>query len=187
MYRLKWSVVGALATAVLVFAAVGIASVGGWPSDRGEQRKVAVVERAHVFQRAANMIPTPFTKNFPLRRTLAEMTKREDLLNHPWFVYMLGENGNVIGYYVARTVPINGCDFLSSTEDIWQGDGVSQKMTAPSLDGVYYGGGGAMGGCDVWVWLDAATGAEIKVKGVNFYVADQPLRVLAKPIRVSNR
>lgn len=188
MHRLKWILVGVASTLILAFGANAIASsLGGWPSNPGDQRHYAVDERAAVFQRAANLLPDPVTVNFPLRRMLIEMTKREDLLNHPWYVYMLGMNGNVIGYYVAKTTPINACDFLSSTEDIWTNDKSSQKMTAPSLDGIYYGGGGVTGGCDTYVFQDYATGAIIKIKGVNFYTADAPLKLQADPIKVTSK
>lgn len=188
MHRVKWALMGVIATLVLVFAANGVASaLGGWPGDASGQRKYAVEERAATFQRAANSIPDPRTTNFPLRRTLKEMTQREDLLHHPWYVYMLGDQGNVIGYYVAKTTPINACDFLSSTQDVYGNDQGVLSMTSPSLDGIYYGGAGGAGGCDTWVWLDAATNAEVKVNGVHWYVADQPLKIAAKVIRISGK
>lgn len=168
---------------LFLFTACAAASTPS-PAD---QRKTAVHARAEVFDRAQKAIPAPRTQNFPLRRTLAEMTARQDLLHHPWYVYILGENGNAIGYYVAKTVPINACDYLDSTEDIWtdsSGDS-SQRMTAPSRDGIYYGGGGASSTCDAWVFLDVATNALIQIRGVNFFSSDQPLRLDAKPIKVA--
>lgn len=49
---------------------------------------------------------------------------------------------------------------------------------------MYYGGAGSTAGCDAWVFKDAATDAIVKIRGLPFYVADQPLRLEAKPIRV---
>lgn len=117
------------------------------------------------------------------------MTARDDLLNHPWYIYILGLNGNVIGYYVSKTDPVNACDFLSSTEDLHHdGDkGGFAITTAPSFDGIYYGGAGSASACDAWVFLDAATNALVKIRGLPFYVADQPLRLDAKPIRVQGK
>lgn len=152
-------------------------------SKQDAQRRHSVNTRASAFARAERAVPVPKTENFPLRKTLAVMTERDDLLNHPWYVYILGMNGNVIGYYVAKTDPINACDFLSSTEDASDG----YVLTAPSLDGIFYGGGGAASGCDAWVFQDAATDALIKIRGMNFYAADQPLRLEADPIRVKGK
>lgn len=96
----------------------------------------------------------------------------------------------MVGYCVGQTVPINACNFLSSTErveffkDSW-GDGKTfLKLTAPSLDGIFYGGGGTSSGCDSWFWFDAATDALIQIRGINWYAVDQPLRIEAEPITV---
>jgi hypothetical protein len=156
----------------------------GTNSQLQSQRKAAVKQRSQTFQKALDAVPTPKVDTFPLRQTLAEMTKREALLNHPWYVYLLGLNGNAVAYYVAKTVPINACDFLSSTEVVDSSDNGKVVLTAPSLDGIYYGGAGTSSGCDAWVFLDQATNALIQIRGVNFYTADKPLRVDAKPIRV---
>ena len=47
-------------------------------------------------------------------------------------------------------------------------------------DGVYYGSST----CDAWFFFDAATNAEIQIRGVNFYTSDQPLRLNAQAIKV---
>lgn len=176
-------IVLALAAAIVLSL---VACGSGGDKRLNEQRKESVSLRAATFARAEAAIPLPTTTNFPLRRVVAEMTKRDDLLNHPWYVYILGLNGNVIGYYVAKTDPVNACNFLSSTEDLHHdGDkGGFAITTAPSLDGIYYGGAGSASACDAWVFLDAATNALVKIRGLPFYVADQPLRIAAKPITV---
>lgn len=147
-----------------------------------EARKTAVEERADAFNRAKALWPDPghLVKNFPQRKALVEFTTREDLINHPWFVYILGDNGNTIGYYVAKAAPENSCNFLSSTEDIYNSDKGTVKMQSPSYDGVYYGASQ----CDEWFFFDATTNALIKIRGVKFYVADQPLKIDAAAIKV---
>lgn len=167
-------------------AALLVACGAGGNSTLNKQRDSALNQRAAAFARAEAAIPAPKTVNFPLRRTLVEMTKRDDQLNHPWYVYILGMNGNVIGYYVSKTDPVNACDFLSSTEDVHHDsdNGGYAVTSAPSLDGVYYGGAGSSAGCDAWVFLDYSTNALIKIRGLAFYVADQPLRVDAQAIKV---
>lgn len=170
----------------LLAAIVAGCSSGNRTADK--QRKTAIEERTQAFSRAEHAVPTPKPINFPLRKALAEFTERQDLTNHPWYVYLLGMNGNAVSYYVARTVPINACDFLSSTQDVHQygdhGD-AALALTAPSLDGIYYGGSGSSSGCDSWFFFDSATNALVQIRGVNWYAADQPLRVDAKPIKVA--
>lgn len=154
---------------------------GGDGGDKTEnQRKAAVSTRAESFDRAEAKFPVKQNTNFPKRGTLVEMAAREDLVNHPWYVYVLADTGNVIGYYVAETVPINACNYLSSSEERYWNDYGSWLMTAPSLDGMYYG----QAECDVWVFKDANSDAIIKLGGIKFFVADQPLNVEAEAIRV---
>ena len=166
---------------LLAFTSFMLFKADSCTAKQDQQREDAIEERAKIFERAERAAPIPQTENFPLRRALVEFTEREDLLNHPWYVYILGDNGNTIGYYVARQVPVNSCTFLSSTEDVHDG----QTLTAPSLDGIFYGGGGASAGCDEWFFFDAATNALIKIRGVKFYTADQPLALSAEPILVA--
>jgi hypothetical protein len=151
---------------------------GPSPSDA---RKHAVESRADSFNRASALYPDPKLSNYPQRKALREFTQREDLLNHPWFVYILGDNGNTIGYYVAKAAPENSCNFLSSTEDVWTSDKSALKMQSPSYDGVYYGAST----CDEWFFFDSTTNALIKIRGVKFYVSDQPLKLQAEAIKVS--
>lgn len=149
-----------------------------------EPNKEAIEQRAQVFDQAEALAPTPSPVNFPLRRALVKFTERQDELNHPWFVYILGDNGNVLGYYVAQTVPINACNFLSSTEQIVDRTDGDLVIAAPSLDGIYYGGSGASSGCDAWFFFDTATDALVQIRGVNWYAADQPLSVQAEAITI---
>lgn len=163
---------------VVVLLGAGVAMSGGIGGlNPSNNRKQAVESRNDSFNAAKALYPDPKLSNYPLRKTLIDMTQREDLLHHPWYVYVLGDNGNMLGYYVAKAVPINACDFLSSTEDVYNG---VVKMQSPSYDGIYYGNTD----CNVWVFEDAATNAVIKLGGIKFYVADQPLKIEAAAIKV---
>lgn len=174
----------AIVSMIVVLAAITVTSVaigysGPSPSDA---RKNAVESRADAFNRATKLYPDPGKNmtNFPLRKALVEFTQREDMTNHPWYVYILGDNGNTIGYYVAKAAPENSCNFLSSTEDVYGSSNGNLKMQSPSYDGVYYGGSA----CDEWFFFDATTNALIKIRGVKFYTADQPLKLDAAAIKV---
>lgn len=172
--------------ALIVIAALGALALG-CSQYEGTQYERAVEQREIVFEAAELAHPVPNLVNFPLRAALVKFTQRQDMLDHPWFVYVLGDNGNVIGYYVAQTKPINSCNFLSSTEKMVEGgsSGTSQVLTAPSLDGIFYGGGGSAASCDAWFWFDAATDTLVEIRGVKFFVADSPLALEAEPITVA--
>jgi len=167
---------------IVLLALLGVASfVFVACEDDIEQRQHQQSEysekvRVNVLQKAQEKYPLPQTENFPLRGSLIEFTTRQDLINHPWYVYVLGENGNIINYYVAKTAPVNICAFLSTTEN---SDG-----TLPSLDGIYYGGSGSSSPCNGWFFFDYETNAMIELIGVNLSVADQPLKTDAQPVKV---
>jgi hypothetical protein len=146
------------------------------------QRKASIFQRAEMFARAETMYPVPNTNNFPMRRDLVKYTQRQDIISHPWYVYVLGDTGNYIGYYVASGQPVSTNAFLSSTED-WTGSAV---LTAPSLDGVYYGGAGGSAG-NGWFFFDAATDALIILYDVKLFVSDVPLKLDVKPILVASQ
>ena len=128
--------------------------------------------------------PLPILQNFPARGLLKEFTERQDLVNHPWFAYYMGENGNVVWYFVSETLPVNVCAFLSSTEDVRDDNDGNLILTAASLDGIFYGGAGASAACTSVIVKDAATGAIGTIPGDKLIVFDQPLLLEAEPIRL---
>lgn len=133
-------------------------------------------DRIETFERAEKVIPVPKNENFPLRSALAEFTRRQDLINHPWYVYVLGDNGNPIGYFTAKTYPQNACNFLSRTDG-----------SLPSLDGIYYGGGGASGACTAVFFFDNATNAMVVIDRLATFAVDIPLNLNVQPIKVEAR
>ena len=167
----------------LLGLALGSFACGPKPTPT-QQREASVKARTEVFANAEAIAPLPQPQNFPLRQALVEFTLREDLINHPWYTYILGQNGNVVGYYVTKTVPISTCNFLSSTEVVDSTNNGKVVLTAPSLDGIYYGGAGASANCGFF-FFDYATNAMISLSpGVLFFSSDQPLRLEAAPILV---
>lgn len=153
------------------------------PTD--EQRKRAISSRAETFARAEKAIPQPIPSNFLARKMLAKYTSRQDVPDHPFYVYILSDVGTIIGYYVAQAAPVNINAFLSSTQDYDSMRGAI--LTAPSLDGIFYGGSGSSQGGDGWFFFDAASDALIILYGVKMFVADQPLKLETKQIIVERR
>lgn len=94
------------------------------------------------------------------------------------YVYLLASNGQNIGYFVFKGLPVSYCASLTSTEnqkrfDTYDGD-QWLSVPAPSMDGVYYSGGE----CSQYYGYDAVSGNyyEFNVgNGINFFVSENPL------------
>ncbi|OGY23555.1 MAG: hypothetical protein A2126_03005 [Candidatus Woykebacteria bacterium GWB1_45_5] len=176
--------VAALATAILAISVVFLTAATCEGGESSRQREESIETRAEMFARAKAKIPIPRTENFPLRAVLAEYTRRQDLINHPWYTYIMSDDGRVTHYFVSTAVPVNSCAFLSSTEDVetqYEGDPV---LTAPSLDGIYYGGSGAASACNGWIFIDAATGVMGMAFGTKIMTFDAPLILETEPILI---
>ncbi len=143
-----------------------------------QQRKESIDNRAETMARAEALYPVPETQNFPLRALLVEYTKRQDLVNHPWYTYIMSDTGAITHYFVSTTVPVSTSAFLSSTEDVLYS---STVVTAPSLDGIYYGGAGSTTGSNGWIFIDAATGAMGIAYGQKILTFDAPLILETEP------
>ena len=171
--------------ALFCFAAIALFMVTTAESCDGstsnsKQAEQAVKTRSATFDRAEKQAPVPNITTFPRRKTLVNSTLRESQEHHPWYVYVLGLNGNVVNYFVAKSIPVNDCDYLSSTEapsDHWDGTVV---LRAPSLSGIFQ----SSSGCNTLIFFDLTTDAEIRLSGLNTFVTDRPLRVEAEAIRV---
>lgn len=150
-------------------------------STQETQRDRSIEARAESFARAEDLVPIPRNENFPLRAVLAEYTVRQDLVNHPWYTYILNDLGAVTHYFVSTAVPVNSCAFLGSTEDVRDDDDGNLVLTAPSLDGIYYGGSGAASACNGWIFIDAATGVLGMAFGMKIMTFDAPLILETEP------
>jgi hypothetical protein len=167
---------------LILMGVIAVSSAGCMDASNSEvQRENAVKQRANVYDKAQRQVPTPSVNNFPRRKTLADAVVRQSEPNHPWYVYVLGQNGNVVNYFVAKSVPVNDCDYLSSTENIVNpGDNGNTLIGAPSLEGIYQSGSG----CNTLTFFDLTTDAEIQITSLQSFVTDRPLKVDAAPIKV---
>jgi len=154
-------------------------------NDKASQQRVESVEtRAQMFERSEAKYPVPYTENFPLRGLLVDYTERQDLLNHPWYTYIFSDTGAITHYFVSTTLPVSTSAFLSSTED-WVGNNYGNLiMTAPSLDGMFYGGAGGTTGNNGWIFKDASTGTMCVVYGMKILTLDAPLILETEPILI---
>lgn len=185
--RLMVSTTKTWVLAVVLLAFIAVMACGtpdATKPDLNQQRQASLEAREEAFAKASALYPIPATENFPARQALVQYTIDTDRVGVQWYVYVMGDNANIIGYYVARNKPINSCNFLSSSEQI-HGDSYGKSiLTAPSLDGVFYGGGGSSAQCSAFFFYDWETGALIEVGGLKYFTANQPLALDVEPIRV---
>lgn len=179
---------------ILATLAIGCTSVD--PVDKNNadtQRQNSVATRVTNFARAEQKYPQPIQENFPMREALLKYTQRQDLVNHPWYIYVSNEcfqcpGGITYQYYIGQTYPQSTCNFLGSTEDVklWEKGETGlaiTKVQAPSLDGIYYGSGATTGGCD-YFFFDVATDALMVIHhDWRWFTSDHVLLLEAKLVK----
>lgn len=138
-------------------------------------------ERDALMTRANNEVPIPHVHNFLARKAVAEYMKRMDVPNKLFYIYVVANNGVIIGYYVAKTQVVNICTFLAPTDKVDNSHtDHSILRKAPADDGLYYGAGA----CNVDYFFDANSNALIQLKGLNYFISDQPLNLETKAFHI---
>lgn len=119
------------------------------------------------------------TMNYsPTRATVNEWIKKWSQPGKLSYVYLLASNGQKIGYYIFKGLPVSYCASLTPTygfehRDVGQYDG-EVMVPAPGVDGVYYSGGQ----CQAYYGLDASTGQYMEYTvgtGISALVFEQPM------------
>ena len=96
------------------------------------------------------------------------------------YVYLLASNGQMIGYYVFKGLPVSYCAALTPTYDFIDidGDGLDKyagpQVPAPGVDGVFYSGGQ----CSAYYGKDASTNQYIEYtvgQGISALIYERPL------------
>jgi hypothetical protein len=92
------------------------------------------------------------------------------------YVYLIASNGQKVGYYVFKGLPISYCASLTPTDEVEDRANTDLVMKAPSMDGVYYSGSQ----CNQFFGFDATTDSYIEFStgsGINFFVTEEPLPI----------
>lgn len=167
-----------------VIAALSMLALAGCKEGQSSSRDEGSKTQESLMQRAQSKTPVPEVSNFLTRDAVAKWMRRMDSPDKTFYVYLMGNNGQQLGYYVAQTRPISNCTLMTPPDKLhyWSGSAgrASAVTQAPSLDGVY-----STGGCDSYFFFDAETDAFIEINGLNFYVSDQPLAIEAEAIKVA--
>lgn len=131
-----------------------------------DSRSKAQAQQEQIANRAQSVVPAYKPEKFSVRKAVNEWSRQADLSSE-WYIYVTNMQGEYTGYYVASSPPVNYCMLMTPPDRIrkvevdlggaW-GDAVVTE-SAPNLDGVYSGGGGAS--CSLWFWIDAETGGVV--------------------------
>jgi hypothetical protein len=166
---MKW-LLRALAVLVIAGGVAACTDEDGPPPQRSdEERRNKTVDQLIQDQPAEtmNFSPSRETINFWISTWGQEPGK-------PSFVYLVGANGEDIGYYVLEGLPVSYCASVTRNYQVRDGSGDTELVTpAPGVDGVWYSGGQ----CNVYYGRDATTGAYIEYtvgQGTNVLLYDQP-------------
>lgn len=97
------------------------------------------------------------------------------------FVYILAANGQKVGYYVFKGLPVTYCALLTPDYEIVSIRSTLWKVKPPSVDGVYYSGGQ----CNQYFGEDATLGQYMEFTAggsLNFLVYESPLPLKVEPL-----
>lgn len=127
-------------------------------------RVVAERTQADVMERAVSAVPPYRPTQFPAREDI-NWYLRETESRDTWYTYALNMQGEPLFYVVSDMKPRNICVHLTTPDRVVDVPGEPDLvMSAPALDGVYYGNSG----CQTFYLRDAATGNFIEVSGNTF-------------------
>lgn len=175
MHRLVHKV---FASSALIAAALTFAACT--PSNNDSGQKSETDKQQSNYDRLVKNDPAHTMDVSPTRRTINKWidTWGKDP-NKLAYVYLQNQNGDLLGYYVLKGLPVSYCTSLTPNYKIIvpdvQGDNTGAlSVPAPSIDGVYYSGGE----CNTYYGFDASSGAYIEYTvglGINVLLYDQPL------------
>jgi hypothetical protein len=164
----------------LLIALIGILAAGCETTDSTPQRNEAQIRQSS-YARLARLQPAHQMQYSPSRDTvnfwIDTWGKTPGKLS---YVYLLASNGQMIGYYVFRGLPVSYCAALTPTYDFLdiEGDGYNKyagpQVPAPGVDGVFYSGGQ----CAAYYGKDATTNQYIEYtigQGISALIYERPL------------
>ena len=176
------NIFGVLAAVLLTLLVTACSESSTSAADQARAQNTAA--QGDLMARATAAVPVPQITNFPSRQNLSKYMLRMDDPAKTWYVYVLGDNGAKLGFYVASSFPQSTCTFMTPLEETdwhWNSYGMSNAVTtAPGLAGVYH-----KGDCSSSFFFDAETDAMIILSGVNTWASDVPLDLDVPRIEVA--
>ena len=157
-------------SAVLLVLTLTASSCESKPDDLAVARET----QREVMGSATEAVPPYLPTEFPAREDI-NWYLQETEQRATWYVYAINREGRPIFYVVSDMKPRNICISITAPDRRVAGSQGNVVMSAPALDGVYYGGAG----CDAYYLRDAATGNFIEIAGQTFTLiaSKVPLRL----------
>lgn len=169
MHRVKRTL-AALAALAALFA---LAACEDQPSSQQQEanRQQSSYDRLTAGQPAKTMSYSP------TRETINFWIDTWDEPNKLSYVYLQASNGQLVGYYIFKGLPVSYCASLTPNYRIRDGDSTDGDLVlpAPAMDGVYYGGSGS---CSTYYGRDATTDSYLEYTvgtGISALIYEQPL------------
>lgn len=129
------------------------------PTDTQVSREV----QQSVMQRAMSGEPAYQPNAYPARGIINRYLQETEQPGE-WYTYALNMMGEPLFYVVSDFKPMNICVSLTAPDRVHRTAGAYFVMSAPALDGVYYGGAQ----CNAYYMFDATTGGMIELAGDTF-------------------
>ena len=148
---------GLLFLLVLAVVSVFVFAACTEVNDSQQSREAQQQATSRGFAAVPPYIPSQYPAREDINWYLQETEQRE-----VWYIYALAMDGKPLFYVVSDMKPRNIC--ISITAPDRRVSGTSATLSAPALDGVYYGGAG----CDAYYMRDASTGGFIELAGRTF-------------------
>ncbi len=165
----------------LALASIGLFTMGNTGCDDQSSRQQMAQERESNTDSAIASVPVPKIHNYAAREAVARQVKRMDQVGKLYYIYLMSQNGSIIGYYISETRPISVCAALTPVDDVQQSSSGSLAVTkAPGLQGTYGGSD-----CGRYFFFDAETKALGEVPSALMLWFDAPLAVNAPQIKVT--
>ena len=134
-------------------------------------------------ERVRRQRPIPEVNYSQTYETIVKWMDRWNVPDKVSYVYILADNGQMIGYYVAQGRPVSNCTFLTNPVKTYGDGSGTAVLPAPALDGVYYGN---CGNASTY-FFTADTDAFIEISGnLKFFVTDQPLAIDVEELKVDS-
>ena len=162
----RLAITGVLAV-LLAFVLVGC-------DTQPEAQKTETKIQQDSYARLAAAQPARAMSYSPTRETINFWIKTWDSPDKLSYVYLIASNGQLIGYYVFKGLPVSYCAALTPTYRYEKKSDTWFSQTAPSVDGVYYSGGE----CNTYYGRDATTNSYIEYtvgQGISALIYERPL------------
>lgn len=164
--------------AIAAVAALGFGLTACEDTETGAQHEQQA--RLGAYERLVKNQPADTMDYSNTRETIRKWVDRWDEKGKLSYVYLQNANGDLLGYYILKGLPVSYCASLTPNYDLIDVDHDGDRapdfqVPAPGVDGVYYGGSGS---CNTYYGFDATTDNYIEYTaglGINVLLYDQPL------------